>query len=169
MHLKHSFMQSLKFIEIPDSQYAITYVDGIIMVPPKEMTSDGKLIQPEPYLDVLPLSRGTRGGARSHDAIYVGDVKLSNFRQLLNESGLRVCSSVLVLLLYLLLLFLFSEYISMLSHSQAEFNKGGVLVVNGTIALWRDTESESNNINIGMSARFFLLLFLLSLLNLFRF
>jgi len=113
MHLKSNFMESLTFIDIPESKCSISYIDGIIMIPPKEMGDDEKWFQPEPYLDVLPntLSRG-------HDSIFVGDVKLSNFRQILQEYGLR-----------------------------ADF-KEGVLVVNGCVALWRDTESTDNNNNI---------------------
>jgi len=115
MHLKSNFMESLTFIDIPESKCSISYIDGIIMIPPKEQGDDQKWFQPEPYLDVLPHT-----ASRGHDSLFVGDVKLSNFRQVLQEYGLR-----------------------------ADF-KEGALVVNGTIALWRDTESNEsgNNINI---------------------
>jgi cleavage and polyadenylation specificity factor subunit 2 len=114
MHLKSNFMESLSFIDIPESKCSISYIDGIIMIPPKELGDDDKWFQPEPYLDVLPNTAVSRG----HDSLFVGDVKLSNFRQVLQEYGLR-----------------------------ADF-KEGVLVVNGSIALWRDTESNENGNNI---------------------
>jgi cleavage and polyadenylation specificity factor subunit 2 len=115
MHLKSNLLEALNPISIPESKCSISYIDGIIMIPPRELGDDGKWFQPEAYLDVLPQT-ATRVG---HDAIFVGDVKLSNFRQILQQNGMR-----------------------------ADF-KGGALVVNGTIALWRDTENENgNNIHI---------------------
>jgi cleavage and polyadenylation specificity factor subunit 2 len=119
MHLKGNFMESLKFIDIADMNYSISYLEGIIMIPPKELGDDNKWVQPEPYVDVLPQSAQSRG----HKANFIGDVKLSNFRQILHEAGLR-----------------------------AEF-KGGALVVNGSVAIWKDSENanstdNSNNIHI---------------------
>jgi cleavage and polyadenylation specificity factor subunit 2 len=110
MHLKGNFMESLKFIDIEDLNYSISYLEGIIMIPPKELGDDNKWVQAEPYLDVLPQSNQSRG----HQAHFIGDVKLSNFRQVLHEAGLR-----------------------------AEF-KGGALVVNGSVAVWKDSENSNN-------------------------
>jgi len=76
------------------------------MVPPQEKDEEGQWNQPEPYLDVLPHGEYTHG----HEAIFIGDVKLSNFRHKLHDLGFRT-----------------------------EF-KGGALVVNGTVALRRDSE-----------------------------
>jgi len=114
MHLKSNLLEALNLIEIPESKCTVSYIDGIIMIPPRELGDDGKWIQPEAYLDVLPQTTARQG----HDAIFVGDVKLSNFRLVLQQHGLR-----------------------------ADF-KGGVLVVNGTIALFRDTEGNENGSNI---------------------
>jgi len=113
LNLKSNFLESLNFRQI-GSKSSIAYVEGIIMVPPQEQDEDGQWHQPEPYLDVLPHGEFPSG----HDAIFVGDVKLYDFRQKLTEQGYK-----------------------------AEF-KGGSLVVNGEVILRRETEGGNSTINI---------------------
>jgi len=62
------------------------------MVPPQEKDEEGQWNQPEPYLDVLPHGEYTHG----HEAIFIGDVKLSNFRHKLHDLGFRVSQIHLV-------------------------------------------------------------------------
>jgi len=120
LHLKSNFLESLDFRPV-GSKSSISYVEGIIMVPPQEQDEDGQWHQPEPYLEVLPHGEYTSG----HDALFVGDVKLSNFRQKLQEFGFR-----------------------------AEF-KGGVLVVNGTVALRRTEGNSTINIEGSISEDYY--------------
>eukprot|EP01126_Amoeba_proteus_P040381 TRINITY_DN4306_c0_g1_i2.p1 TRINITY_DN4306_c0_g1~~TRINITY_DN4306_c0_g1_i2.p1 ORF type:complete len:322 (-),score=68.84 TRINITY_DN4306_c0_g1_i2:175-1140(-) len=114
IHLKSNLFDSLKFVSLPNNTL-VSYVDGIIMVPPQEQDEDGRMYQPEPYLDVLPHNAEPTG----HPAILIGDVMLSNFRQKLHDAGFR-----------------------------AEFNKGGVLVVNGTVALRREMNGGECGIHV---------------------
>jgi len=117
LNLKSNFLESLDFGQIESTQgikSCIAYVEGIIMVPPQEQDEDGQWHQPEPYLDVLPHGEFPSG----HDAIFVGDVKLNDFRQKLIDQGFK-----------------------------AEF-KGGVLIVNGEVILRKETEGGNSTINI---------------------
>jgi len=107
LHLKSNFMEALDFKQI-SAKVSVAYVDGIIMVPPQERDHEGQLNQPDPYLDVLPHGEDMEG----HDALFIGDVKLSNFRHILQEKGFKT-----------------------------EFRKGA-LVVNGCVALRKDSEQS---------------------------
>lgn len=96
---------------IPPHEYGMPkFVRGLKLL----LDDDGRLVQPEPYLDVIPHTVDSAG----HPAIYIGDVKLSNFRQKLHDCGFR-----------------------------AEF-KGGALIVNGTVALRREQSVGAGNPSI---------------------
>jgi len=110
LHLKSNFMEALDFKQI-GPKVSVAYVDGIIMVPPQERDQEGQLNQPDPYLDVLPHTEDM--DEEGHQALFIGDVKLSNFRQLLQEQGFKT-----------------------------EFKRGGALVVNGCVALRKDSDQS---------------------------
>lgn len=86
LRLKESLLDSLEFSQVGD--YELAYVDGRLAVPPQPSGA-------VPMLDVYNQAGGTPG----HSAVYVGDVKLSDFRATVakaNFSDVRFDQGILV-------------------------------------------------------------------------
>lgn len=123
IRLKDHFLESLNFIKVND--YSIAYVDGVITLPSMSarvlnMTSGSQAenefperMEIDPVLDLLPPEQ-----IREHPAIFLGDVKLNDFKTLLQQQGFRT-----------------------------EFRRG-VLVVNGTVALRKEEKEGRSDIKI---------------------
>jgi len=78
LRLKETLLDNLEFSEVGD--YELSYVDGRLIVPPHPSGA-------VPMLDVYTQQDGQAPG---HDAVYVGDVKLSDFRATFAKSNLNV-------------------------------------------------------------------------------
>jgi len=68
LRLKETLLDSLEFSQVGD--YELSYVDGRLIVPP----------HPSGAVPMLDVYTGPDGQTPGHDAVYVGDVKLSDFR-----------------------------------------------------------------------------------------
>eukprot|EP00026_Physarum_polycephalum_P004310 Phypoly_transcript_04328.p1 GENE.Phypoly_transcript_04328~~Phypoly_transcript_04328.p1 ORF type:complete len:736 (+),score=97.57 Phypoly_transcript_04328:38-2209(+) len=79
LRLKDTLLDNLDFAQVGD--YELAYVDGRLIAPPQ--SSSGAV----PMLDVYTQPDGAVPG---HDAVYVGDVKLSDFRASFAKSNFNV-------------------------------------------------------------------------------
>ncbi len=107
------------------NDYSIAYVDGVITLPSMSarvlnVTSGNQTenefperMEIDPVLDLLPPEQ-----IREHPAIFLGDVKLNDFKTVLQQQGFRT-----------------------------EFRRG-VLVVNGTVALRKEEKEGRSDIKI---------------------
>jgi len=119
LRLKENLLESLNFVKIGD--YSIAYVDGVVTLPSvaaqqnTESRTDSvtEHTDTSPILDMLPPDQKS-----SHPAIFVGDIKLSDFKTLLQQQGFKV---------------------------ELKF---GILFVNGVVAVKKEDKEGRSNITI---------------------
>jgi cleavage and polyadenylation specificity factor subunit 2 len=79
--IRDTLAQSLSFLAVGDTGYEVAYAEGAVSVNYDEC--------PIPQLNPVAMSTAVDAPLSGHNAVYLGNVKFSNLKRLLNEAGIQ--------------------------------------------------------------------------------